>query len=958
MRERIINKILLTLFLLLVMVPFASASDMSKLPFTASNAPSYGIPLPAPPIVGSTTQLAPVRGVLRVIVIAAQFSDINSTVSVGQLRQEWVGQVNQYYQEISYGTVSLQADVFGWYTLPYVESHYGLDCLGIDDSDCTGSDSSWMIASDSVQAAQHDVNFTNYDYFVFVHSGYGQESSGVKNDVWSVTYLGGVWVQARGRSLNKFSIDPELEAGGASPIGVFAHEFGHQLGLPDLYNTQTGRTIMGPWTLMDAGLWNGNPPGSTPAHMDSWSKIQLGWIGGSTLGVANPGYVSNYTIDPTELESNNIHAVQVLISSSVSSKYYLVEVRQRSGFDSALPSAGVLILYVDETATVGRVQVMDANPGVSGLRAATWTVGQTFSDASNGITIAVTGQVGNSYQIRVGQGGPIQPPTQNYVQLTITKIFTQPAVITLPNTTVTIFVDIANQGTQSASNVLIEVDLDGSQYTTTHVSVNAGSTVETSFTWKSVVGSHLFKVIIDPLNALNELSRAGNVATFTVYVGPTLTINVPLNLVSNGSSVWVKINSVQYKLNSTQLQASVPTGTITVQIQSAVNTSQGVRQSFSRWSDGNGVNPRQITVTNNTQLTAMFNTQYLLTVNRNQGTTSLGGWYNSSSIASVTSNATSNVIPNWSRLVFTNWSGDYNSTSTALSINMTKPVTLQANWIRQYYVTILSSTGSPSGAGWYNVGTTASVTVQPIVQFSNGTREVFTGWNVTSMAQAPDFQFPVNSPTRLQAIWKLQYFIQAVSSYGAPQGSGWYDAGTVARLSIQPQVDYSNRTRRIFTGWTGDYSGTSTSFTLTANKPINVAAQWATQYQVTFKVSGLPNSTSVTININNASYPLTVNQPYSAWYNQGQTLDPTANETVMTYFQFASWRNSTGFNIAKPITVTAPAEYTASYLPTLPLGIPGYPIESILVGIIAGLLAISVTRQHRRHKKYLPQSPS
>ena len=560
---------------------------------------------------------------------------------------------------------------------------------------------------------------------------------------------------------------------------------------------------------------------------------------------------------PLKWSSNNIHAVQVMISSSVSSKYYLVEVRQHIGFDSALPSTGVLILYVDETATQGKVQVKDANPGVSGLKAATWTVGQTFSDASNGITIAVTGQVGNSYQIKVGQGGPIQPPTQNYVQLSITKIFTQPAVITLPNTTVTIFVDIANQGTQSASNVLIEVDLDGSQYTTKYVSVNAGSTVETSFTWKSAVGSHLFKVIIDPLNALNEPSRAGNVATFTVYVGPTLTINVPLNLVSNGSSVWVKINSVQYKLNSTQLQAKRPNWHN--HCSDSICSEHFPRCTSSPSQDGrmeSALNPRQITVTNNMQLTALFKTQYLLTVNSNQGTTSPGGWYNSGSVASVSSNATSNVIPNWSRLVFTNWSGDYNSTSTALSINMTKPVTLQANWIRQYYVTVLSSMGSPSGAGWYNAGTTADVAVQPIVQFANGTRDVFTGWNVTSVAQAPDFQFPVNSPTKLQAIWKLQYFIQAVSPYGAPQGSGWYDAGSVARLSIQPEVDYNNKTRRIFTGWTGDYSGTSANFTLTANKPMNVAAQWATQYQVTFKVSGLPNSTSVTVNINNASYHL------------------------------------------------------------------------------------------------------
>jgi hypothetical protein len=99
-----------------------------------------------------------------------------------------------------------------------------------------------------------------------------------------------------------------------------------------------------------------------------------------------------------------------------------------------------------------------------------------------------------------------------------------------------------------------------------------------------------------------------------------------------------------------------------------------------------------------------------------------------------------------------------------------------------------------------------------------------------------------------------------------------------------------------------------------------------------------------------------VNQPYSAWYNQGQALAPTANKTVMTFFKFSNWSNSTGFSVAEPITVNAPAEYTASYLPTLPLAIPGYPIESILVGIIAGLLAVNATRQHRQHKKTIPQS--
>lgn len=950
MQQRSFCKILVALFLLLVTVPYASGSWGSKSPVATYDAPSFTLPLPAPPIVESATQLAPITGTLRVLVIAAEFSDINATLSIDQIKQEWAVQVNQYYQEASYGKVTLQVDVFGWYKLPHPEMSYGRDCLAIDDPDCSGTDQAWHIAQDAANLAQHDVNFNNYDYYAFIHSGYGQESSGVKDDVWSVTFLGGVWVQTQGKSLNRFSIDPELEARGASPVGVYAHEFGHQLGLPDLYNTQSGQSIMGPWTLMDAGLWNGNPPGSSPAHLDSWCKTQLGWIGGSTLAIANSAIASNYTIDPTEVSSNNIHAVQVPVSAS--SKYYLVEVRQRIGFDSGLPSVGVLILYVDETLQTGEVQVMNANPGVSGLRAATWAVGQIFNDAKNNITITITGQVGSSYQIRVSQPGQIQPPqNQTYVQLSITRIFAQPNVITVPNTTVTIFIDIANSGTQSASNVLIEIDLDGRQYTTTQASVNAGSTAETSFTWTSVVGSHVFTVVLDPSNVLNEPSRAGNEATFTLNVGPTLTINVPLNVTSNGPSVWVKINGVQYNLNSSEFQTSVPNGTITVEMEPAVNTSVGVRQAFTRWSDGNSANPRQIVVTGNTQLTAQFGTQYLLAINPNQGTTSPSGWYNANTVAVVSANATANEVANTTRLSFLGWSGGYSSTSKSLSINMTKPVTIQANWIRQYFVTIVSSTGSPSGAGWYVAGTNASVSIEPIVQFSNGTRDLFTGWNVTLTAQSPAFQFRVDSPTKLRALWKVQYLVQIDSAYGSPVGSGWYDAGSVARLSIEPKVEYSNGTRRLFTGWTGDYSGKSTDFTLPANKPMSLGARWTTQYEITFQVSGLPNSTTVTITVNNASYPIAVNQPYSAWYDQGQTLDPTTNQTVMTYFQFASWRNSTGLSVAPPITVSAPGEYTALYSPVLPLGVPGFPIESIMIGIAAGLLVI-ILMKGRRQKRY------
>jgi len=195
---------------------------------------------------------------------------------------------------------------------------------------------------------------------------------------------------------------------------------------------------------------------------------------------------------------------------------------------------------------------------------------------------------------------------------------------------------------------------------------------------------------------------------------------------------------------------------------------------------------------------------------------------------------------------------------------------------------------------------------------------IFNGWNSPTLGSNPTTQITVNSPISLLAAWKTQYLVTVQSEYGSATGAGWHDAGSSVQLSIQPEVDYNNETRRIFTGWVGDVSGNSTDVTLTISEPINAVAQWTTQYQITFEVTGVPNSTSVTLNLNNENYQIAPNQPYSAWYNQGQILDPTITTTVLTFLQFANWRDSAGSKVLMPITVTAPAEYTAIYV----LGFP------------------------------------
>jgi len=936
---------------------------------SSSNAsiPNMPLPVPAPAIVPNP---APTSGTLKVLIIAAEFTDVRHTLSIDTIRSEWMNQVAKYYQEDSYGTVSLSVTVSGWYRLPYNEAHYGANCLAtgaINDPGCTGEDASWNIAQDASILARKNVTFANYNYYVFIHSGNGQESSGNPDDVWSVTYLAGVWVNpclqvqqdCNQITLTRFNIDPELEAGGAVPIGVYCHEFGHNLGLPDLYNTITGKTILGPWSLMDKGLWNGAPPGSSPSHMDAWSKIQLGFMSGSMIATANPGATTTYTIETTEVATNSVHAVIVPVGSDYTNpaQYYIIEVRSGIGFDSALPSAGVLLLYVDTTQTVGKVKIINANPTKTDLSEAPWSVGQTFTDSQNGWSMKVTAHTGNSYQVTVNRGGaqppppPIQPQNQSqtFIDLAFGSISTQPQVVTLPNTTVTITVQISNSGTEAANNVPIEVNLDTKAYANLTVSVNANAVTPVTFTWVSTLGTHTFKVTIDPDNTLNNTNRANNTTTFTLSVGPTLTIDVPLNITANGN-VWVKINGAQYNITSNQFQTSVPNETITVEMQPGVNVSQGVREGFARWSDGIISNPRQVNVTNGTVLQAIYNTQYLLTVDSNGGTTTPSGWYAPNSTVKITASNPSNVTAEASRFLFTSWTGYISSNSTSVTVTMTAPATLQANWVEQYYVTIISPTGAPSGEGWYNAGTVVTVGVQSTVQYSNGTRMIFNGWNSTTIGSNPTAQITVDAPTRLLAAWRTQYLVTVNSEFGTPSGGGWYDIGSSAQVSVPLEITYSNATRREFTGWTGDYTGTSNNATITATSPKTLTAQWNTQYLVTFAVSGLPNSTVLKLNVNNATYNLPVDSSDQMWVQKGTVFSPTPNQTVstgITSYKFAGWLNATGDTVQNPLTVNGPSQYVASYTSQLSLpAVPGFPIEGVLLGFLFGLGVLALRRRH------------
>ena len=137
---------------------------------------------------------------------------------------------------------------------------------------------------------------------------------------------------------------------------VIAHEFGHALGLPDLYDATEGiqpaqrNWVVGCWSIMAAGQWGCEPALSQgtydrPPHFGPWEKEQLGWL----PDIIHAGSVldEEFVLRPVESTGD---VLRVDLSAQ---EYLLIEYRDGSGFDRNLPATGVLVHHVDETRTTG-----------------------------------------------------------------------------------------------------------------------------------------------------------------------------------------------------------------------------------------------------------------------------------------------------------------------------------------------------------------------------------------------------------------------------------------------------------------------------------------------------------------------------------------------------------------------------------------------------------------------------
>lgn len=273
------------------------------------------------------------------------------------------GSFRDFYNEQSYGTFDVTGGVYGWfrteeeYSVTFDDDYYGFAGggrgvfvaavlladptvdFGLYDSD----------GADGIPNSGDDDGYV--DACLIFHSGPGGHDTMNPSDIWAYASVieppietndprsGGGFILVASYSMQPeftFSVTGDTLA---SCISVVAHEYGHHLGLRDLYDGSQSWGI-GYWGLMGLGAFGSLRTG--PYHMSAWSKVQLGWI--------TPIVVTENMLDimlpPVETEPV---AYKVWRDGSTPEKeYFLLENRQNIGFDTFLPGHGLLIWHIDE----------------------------------------------------------------------------------------------------------------------------------------------------------------------------------------------------------------------------------------------------------------------------------------------------------------------------------------------------------------------------------------------------------------------------------------------------------------------------------------------------------------------------------------------------------------------------------------------------------------------------------
>jgi M6 family metalloprotease-like protein len=329
---------------------------------------------------------AAVAGTLRVPVIPILYRDAVAPFPTSSLHERLFGSsrgdtvsYRSYWDEVSSGLLQIEGAVAPWIQLANDARHYLSEAqYGWAQFGRTAE-----LRVEALRAADDSIDFSLFDN----DGPDGQPNSGDDDgyvDFVALVYAlpcpgnpraGAIWphraamspLETKDESANggkikvaDYVILPAVDPQSCGPmhIGVLAHETGHALGLPDLYDYDGSTQGIGSWGLMGTGSHSAR---YSPAHLSAWEKEQLGWVRVSWLREGLP-----ISVPPVEREA---HIFRYDLPSGTG-EYLLFENRQKIGSDKKLPGHGLLAWRVDpERAELGAWNSDERRPAVTLIEA-------------------------------------------------------------------------------------------------------------------------------------------------------------------------------------------------------------------------------------------------------------------------------------------------------------------------------------------------------------------------------------------------------------------------------------------------------------------------------------------------------------------------------------------------------------------------------------------------------------
>ncbi|NEB93606.1 M6 family metalloprotease domain-containing protein [Streptomyces bauhiniae] len=341
-------------------------------------------------------------GTVHALTLMVDFPDTPGEGKAMDRFHEFFPKTQEWFAKASYGRLDYRPEtpITSWLRMPKPFKDYGIERGAPFDPGYR------QLVRDIVSAADPDVDFRSYDLLnVLVTPNAGPSAL---DTVLSVTFAGnGEAPVADGTPVANASFVYSRQDDGSGAYAdtgyrVLPHENGHTFGLPDLY-TQEGGSAVGHWDIMSED-WGANN------DLLGWHKWKLGWLPASQVSCATAAGSADYTLSPLSQKSGG-KLVMVPLDNRTA---YVLELRTQGGNDEAVCKPGILVYKVDASVDTGRgpITVYDAHRDSGGcthspnvhaeLSDAPYSPGETFKDASAGITIhVVSAGLDGKYRVRV-----------------------------------------------------------------------------------------------------------------------------------------------------------------------------------------------------------------------------------------------------------------------------------------------------------------------------------------------------------------------------------------------------------------------------------------------------------------------------------------------------------------------------------------------------------------------------